>query len=64
MMSFTPVVVYTNIFSMPNFTECVKEMDKHLEKPTKHSQSHSSFHQDWTVFTATLYAGRDAFLGS
>jgi len=23
MLSFTPVVVYINIFSMPNFTECL-----------------------------------------
>jgi hypothetical protein len=64
MMSFTPVVVYTNIFFMPNFIECVKELDKQLVKPTKHSQSHFSFHQDWTVLTATLYAGWHAFLGS
>ena len=63
MVSFTPVVVYTNIFSMPNFIECVKELDKRLEKPTKHNQSHFSFHQDWTVLTAALYAGWDAFLG-
>jgi hypothetical protein len=43
-MSFTPVVVYTNIFFMPNFIECVKDMDQQLEKPTKHSQNLFSFH--------------------
>jgi hypothetical protein len=64
MMSFTPVVVYTNIFSMPDFIECVIELDKQLENPTKHTQSHFSFHQDRTVLTATLYAGWHAFLGS
>jgi len=48
---------------MPDFIECVKELDKQLEKPTKHNQSHFSFHQDWTVLTAALYAGWDAFLG-
>lgn len=64
MMSFTPVVVYTNIFSMPDFIECVKELDKQLEKHTKHSQNHFSFHQDWTILTATLYAEWHAFLGS
>lgn len=64
MMSFTPFFVYTIIFSMPNFIECVKELDKQLEKPAKHSQNHFSFHRDWTVLTATLYAGWHAFLGS
>jgi len=49
---------------MPDFIECVKELDKQLEKPTKHSQNHFSFHQDWTVLTATLYAEWLAFLGS
>jgi hypothetical protein len=29
---FSPVVVYTNIFSMPNSIECVEELDKQLEK--------------------------------
>jgi len=64
MMSFMPVFVYTNIFSMPNFIESVKELDKQMENTTKHSQSHFSFHQDWTVLTATLHAGWHAFVGS
>jgi hypothetical protein len=49
---------------MPNFIESVKDLDKQLEKTTKHSQSHFSFHQDWTVLTATLHAGWHAFVGS
>jgi hypothetical protein len=65
MMPFMPVVFYTNIFSMSNFIESVKELDKQLEKKsTKHSQSHFSFHQDWTVLTTTLHAGWHAFVGS
>jgi hypothetical protein len=31
MMSFTPVVVYTNVSTIPNFIEYVKELDKQLE---------------------------------
>jgi hypothetical protein len=61
MMSFMAVVIYTNIYSIPNFIESVKELDKQLEKTTKHSQS---FHQDWTVLTTTLHAGWHAFVGS
>jgi hypothetical protein len=34
-MSFTPVVIFTNVFSMPNFIQYVKELDKQLEKTYK-----------------------------
>lgn len=44
MMSFTLVVVYTNIFFMLNVLGYVKELDFILEKPSKNYQSHFNFH--------------------